>query len=224
MRGALLVALMLVWATPICSATAPIVPAIVVTISPTNKEVASPPDAKVSVNFNGTVTADKLPFVRIVVSLSPSVDMGWPASCDPSTITITDSQPHDFRCNVSVPENSQNGTGTLTIDATGRGGGFTVTTSVTAVIIVHSTASTNRTGGTGGTGKTGTNQTNGGGTQTTQGGTSKIGPFDMPTMLILVVVIAVAAVSVVYWIRQRRITRRRFAESGEAPVEDVEAL
>ena len=224
MRGALLVALMLVLATPVCSATAPIVPALTVTITPTNKEVTSPPNLTVTVNFDGTVTVDKLPFVRVVVSLSPSVNAGWPATCDPNSIVVTDSQPHDFKCNVTIPENTQNGTSNLTIDAVCRGGGFTVTASATAVIIVHGTAPINKTGGTGGKDKTGTNQTNGGGTGTTQGGTSKIGSFDMTTVLILVVVIAVAAVSVVYWIRQRGITRRRNAESGEAPVEEVEAL
>jgi len=224
MRGVLLVALMLVLATPMCSATGPIVPALIVTISPSSKEVTSPPNLTVTVNFDGAVTVDKLPFVRVVVSLTPTVDAGWPATCDPSTIVVTDGQPHDFICNVTVPENSQNGTGDLTIEAVGHGGGFTVTASASAVITVHGTAFTNKTGGTGGKG-TGTNQTGGGGTGQTQAGSLNLGSTDMKTVAILVVVLAVAAVGTgTYWVHRRRKARLQPDWYEEAPVEEVQPL
>jgi hypothetical protein len=224
MRVVILVALLLLLSAPACSAMEPIVPAVVVTISPSTMQVTSPPNLTVMAYFNGTVTVDKLPFVRIVVTLAASVDEGWACSCSPSTIVVTDAQPHSFMCNVSIPESTANTTTNLTVDAVGRGGGFQVSATAQAIIIVHGTALTNKTGGTGGTGKTGTNQTIPGGSQPSQSKTLKIGPLDTTSLVVLVVVLAVAALSGVYWVRRRKNARRQILESAEAPVEEVQPL
>jgi hypothetical protein len=225
MRGGLLVAAVVILLCPAASATQPIVPVVTITLSPSSVDVSSPADQVVIVDFNGTVTVDKLPGVRIVVTLESSVDAGWPCAMSPTTMVFTSESPKSFTGNVSVPAGTPNISAVLSVSGKGVGGGFqSQTATATAKIIVRGSAPANKTGNTGGTSKTGTDQTNGGGTQTTQGGTSKIGSFDMTTVLVLGVVVAVAAASGAYWIRRRKITRRQIAETGEAPVDDVEAL
>jgi hypothetical protein len=222
MRGALLVALLLVLSVPACSAIPPIVPTLTVTISPSTMQVTSPPNLTVTAYFNGTVTVDKLPFTRIAVSLTASVGTGWPCSCSPNGIIITDEQPHPFACCVTIPEATANSTANLTVNAVGNGQGFTVTATAQAIITVHGTASTNKTGGTGGTGKSGTNETIPGGSQTSQSGPFKLGPLDATGLAALVAVLALAVVSGVYWIRRGKNARRRIDMSAEAPVGDVQ--
>ena len=226
MRGAIWVAVMLLLSVPACSATQPIVPVVTVTLSPSSVRVTSPPNETVMAGFNGTVTADKLPVVRLVVTLTATVDLGWTCALSPSTMVFTNEQPQSFSCNVNIPGGTQNLSATLTVEGKGVGGGFQSQPAMaTAIIIVQGTASTNKTGGTTGKGNTGTNQTNGGGTGQTQGGMSKLGPIDMTTAAILVTVVAVAAAgSGAYWVHKRTKASRQIAESYEAPVEEVEAL
>ena len=231
MRGAALMAIFVVLLFPLGSALSPIQPALMLTLEPTAVTVNSLPDAKVTVNFNGTVRVDKLPLERIVVTLIPEVDEGWPCNLSPTSMVVTDEQPHPFTCIVTVPENTQNVSATLKVEGTGRGGGFVVTALAQSTINVFwyppanwtgGTAGTNTTGGTSGTGSAGTNQTIPGGNQSSTGGPFRLGPLDMTGLAVLVVVLAVAA-SGAYWIRRRKL-RRQNDESADAPVEEVEAL
>ena len=193
MRGALIISLMLILFTPACSAMQPIVPAVTMTLQPSSVNVTSTPTQKSSVDFCGTVTLDKLPMERIVVGLTPSVDAGWASSCSPSSMVITDEQPHQFTCTVVVPEATANHTGTLTVDATARGGGFSVTQSVTALIIVtgppiyipppHNNTQND-------TGQNQTSLTNGTGPADDESGVGPFSPYLMPASILVVVAVA----------------------------------
>jgi len=112
-------------------------PAMTLSLSPNIQDVIVTESLKGTLSFDGKVKVDKLPVERIVVTLTPSVDQGWPCSCSPSTIVITDTADHTFGVSVVVPENwlSAN-SGTLKIDASGRGGGFVVTANSQAIINV----------------------------------------------------------------------------------------
>jgi len=225
MRGTLLVAVLFLILAPACSASEPIVPVVTIAMSPSSVEVTSPPNQTVMAFFNGTVTVDKLPGVRIVVTLSSSVDVGWACALNPSTLVFTNENPQSFICNVTVPGGTQSLSAKLTVECRGVGGGLqSQPAAATSIIIVQGTTGTNKTGGTGGTGKTGTNQTTGGGTGPSGTKTTNVGPFDMKTLGLLAGVIAVAAGgSGAYVVVKRRKTRRRTEDGPEESVEDVKA-
>ena len=112
-------------------------PALTLSLAPNIQDAMVTESLKGSLSFDGKVKVDKLPVERIVVSLQPSVDQGWPCSCSPSTIVITDTAEHSFAVSVVVPENSLSAnSGLLKVDASGRGGGFTVTAYSQAIINV----------------------------------------------------------------------------------------
>jgi len=113
-------------------------PALTLGLTPPQQEAQVSESMKGTLTFDGKVKVDKLPVERIVVSLTPSVDQGWPCSVSPSTIVITDTQDHTFGVTVVVPENSLSAnSGVIKVDATGRGGGFTVTGTSQAIITVR---------------------------------------------------------------------------------------
>ena len=229
MRGTALMAILAVLLLPASSAQTPIVPALVIALTPSTATVNSLPDANVTIMINGTVQVDKLPIVRIVVTLAPTVDRGFAATCDPSTIVVTDTLPHTFICYVDVPAQSPNGTAVLAVDGTGRGGGFTVTATAQSLINVRWYPPANWTGGPAGTNKTnatagaGTNQTIPDANRSSSGGQFRIGPLDATSLGILVVAIAAAAAGA-YLVRRRRRARPGPENAGVEQVEEVEAL
>jgi len=112
-------------------------PALTISLSPTLQDVVVSESLKGSLTFDGKVKVEKLPVERIVVTLNPSVDQGWPCSCSPSSIVITDTVDHPFSVAVVVPENWLSAaSGVLKVDALGRGGGFSVPGSSQAIINV----------------------------------------------------------------------------------------
>jgi hypothetical protein len=219
MRGAFLVAVLLVLFTPACSAIPPKIPDITITLSPSSMDVISPPNQTMIVDFNGTVTLDKLPFVRITVSLTASTGAGWTCSCSPSIMEIVDEQPHSFKCNVTIPEATQNQTTNLTVNAVGTGAGFEHAYGKgEAVIVVHGTPTTKKSDSTGGTDNTETNQTTVGGSPSSQGGPFKLGPLDTTSMALIAVVLVVVAFGV-YWVRRKKNARRQFVDGADETYE-----
>ncbi len=57
------------------------VPALTGSLDPATQEAVVSESQKGPVTFTGSVRVDKLPVERIVVGLTPSVDVGWPSSC-----------------------------------------------------------------------------------------------------------------------------------------------
>lgn len=159
-------------------------------------------DNATDVAFTGSVKVDKLPVERMWVVLAASVDRGWSANCNPSTIVITDTNAHDFTCTVTVPGKTPDSSGNLTVEASGAAG-FTQTARCNGsiAIIGRPPPPVN------GTNQTKTNTTGGGsnGNQTGTGGSSGAATNDIvsqlarnavlvsATALVVIVVVAIAA-------------------------------
>jgi hypothetical protein len=208
MRGAMVALVLIVLSAQACSATQPIIPVATMTIDPTNVQVTSQPNQTVSVNFNGTVTVDKLPMARTTVTLSPAVDAGWPVAVSPSTLVFTSESPQTFSCTVSVPGNTSGQSTNLVIDAKCVGNGFQSLSTATAIITVKGSGPANQTKGTGGTGSAGTNQTIPGGGPSAGSGAFRLGPLDMTGLAVVIAVVAAMAASGVFWVRRRRTAGR----------------
>jgi hypothetical protein len=112
-------------------------PALTVVLTPPPGMATVTESQKATLTLSGTIQVEKLPVERIVVTLTPSVDQGWPCSCSPSTIVVTDTQEHQYSVTTVVPERWLSVTsGTLKVDAMGVGGGFQVTGTSQAIISV----------------------------------------------------------------------------------------
>jgi hypothetical protein len=163
MRIAPLLSTILVLLAPCTEGASPIVPTIALTLTPSDVNVNASTEKDVQVEFQGTVTVDKPPMVRVVATLEGSVDTGWVVALDPNTFVFTMPGTQQFSCKVIVPQNATNMTGTLAITGRAMGGGLqSDPASVTAVINVTGTGpvnltADNRTGGSGGTRTGGTN-------------------------------------------------------------------
>jgi hypothetical protein len=140
MRLALLISTLLVLLSPCAEGSSPIVPTILLTISPSNANVNASTEKDMQVEFQGTVTVDKLPVVRAVATIQSSVDTGWVAALSPSTFVFTSAGSEQFTCTVVVPKNTNSTTGTLTIVGKVVANGFqSQPTQVTAFINVNGT-------------------------------------------------------------------------------------
>ena len=146
MRLALFLSALLVLLAPCTEGSSPIVPTIALTLSPSGANVNASTEKDVQVEFQGTITVDKLPAVRAVATISSSVDTGWVAALSPSTFVFTSSGSQPFTCTVVVPQNTTNMTGTLTVNGKVVAGGLqSDPTSVTALINVTGTEAVNLT-------------------------------------------------------------------------------
>jgi hypothetical protein len=119
------------------AAPGPIVPKLTETLSPSIMN-ATTKYYDVNATFNGTVQLDKLPLVRMVVTLVSGVDTGWASQCSPSSLVITDEGIHTFSCVVVVPVNIT-AIANVTVDAKASGGGFNVWASAVSLLSVVST-------------------------------------------------------------------------------------
>ena len=208
MRACLIFTSLVILLSPACSATQPIKPAVTVTLSPSSVNVTSQWSQKISLTFDGTVTVDKLPLERIVVNLNPHVDVGWPCNASPTTMVITDESPHSFSCTVVVPEGMPNTTGTLTVDAVANGGGFSVTSTATAIIVVTGPPGYNQTSQNHSSQNPNSqNQTSTNGTQVS---TARPGALDsMSVPIIAVVLVAAASGGGGYFFLRRKMRQRQ---------------
>lgn len=211
MRALSAIAISILLLMPLGSATQPIIPKVTVQLSPSVQNVTVSPTQKGTAQFSGNVTVEKPPVVRMVVSLVSTIDKGWPSSCDPTPMVITDTSPHSFGVTVVVPEGTPNSTGILTVTANATGMGLTITATATAMIVVKGPSAANQTSQN----KTATGQGSSAGTaqNSTSGSSAKTGGIDLTTVSIVAVVLvaAVAGGGGYYVIRRRR---RRNEEAG----------
>jgi len=109
-----------------------------ITIDDPSKEAVVGGDTKAEMVFYGNVTVDAITGERIVVTLVPNVNQGWPSSVDPATMTIWNKNPVAFTAKVEVPEYSLAcNIGNLTVNGTARGGGLVTYANATARITVR---------------------------------------------------------------------------------------
>lgn len=119
-------------------ATLPGTDRLTITIDDPSQEAVVNTSEKADVVFHGNVTVDGIRGERIIVTLTPQVNQGWPCSIDPSTMTIRDNAPNPIVMKVTVPENSLAAhAGILTVEGVARGGGLTTTANATAIITIR---------------------------------------------------------------------------------------
>ncbi len=188
-------------AAPPVPAAEPIIPILVLTLSPEVQNVSVSLDTNATARFNGTATVDKLPLVRCVVTLAASTDTSWPTELNPSALVFGASGSQPFTVNVHVPGGIPSVRANLTVQGRAAANGLQSITEVTAVIDVKGAAAQNATGQNG-------TQAN----VTRAGGSSPGGPSGNLTMPILGVVLA--AVSVAAYVVHRR--KRNQPRSSEA--------
>lgn len=210
MRALSAIAIGIILLMPLGSATQPIVPKVTVQLSPPVQNVTVSPTQKGAAVFSGNVTVEKLPFVRMTVTLNSSVDKGWPSSVSPATLAITDSSPHSFGVTVVIPEGTTSSTGTLTVDAKAVGGGFAVTSTASAMIVVTGPSAANQTSKN----QTSAGQGSSAGTaqNSTSGSSAKTGGIDLTTVSIVAVVLVAGVAGGGYYAVRRR--KRRMEEAG----------
>ena len=110
---------------------------VTVSMAPSAITVHSNPTATTNVTFNGTVKLDKLPAVRVMVSLTSSVSSGgWPSSVKPSSMVITDKQPHAFKCTVVIPAGTHPTVATITVTVYANAILITKTAKTSSIITV----------------------------------------------------------------------------------------
>lgn len=122
---------------PAATASPNPVPVVQIKLDTSNQIAKVSESAQGTVQFSGTVSIDKLPVERVVVTLTTSVDAGWASQCSPSSMLFTSTAPQSFTVTVIVPQATpSNIIGTLKIDGKAVGGGLQGLTNTQAIITV----------------------------------------------------------------------------------------
>jgi hypothetical protein len=126
------------WSGPAAAIPNPTAPVLTVTIDePTTVEAVVTEKELGFANFAGTVTMDKLPFERVMVVLTVSVDTEWVAVLSPTTMVFTSNGPQPFTFVVTVPEaTSAEEVGHVKVTASASGTGYSVSDDAKANVTV----------------------------------------------------------------------------------------
>lgn len=127
------------FAGPAEAANAPVEVAVI--LSPTQQTINGTGNESPLVQYAGNVRVDTLPFLRAVVSLDPSCDIGWPVSIDPPQMVFgAGGGTAPFNLTVRVPPHVSNNTTAVRVKAVATAGILSAETESAAVLIVTGSA------------------------------------------------------------------------------------
>jgi hypothetical protein len=211
MRGLLGLCIILTMILPVSQGAVNPVPVVSIRLDTASQNVNVTANSSAVVQFTGQCGVDKLPIEKVTVQLTSSVDKGWSAQVNPSSMLFTSTTPQSFTCTVTVPAGTPQDTyGKLTVTANATTNIFRTTTHTDALIAVNGPAPVNQTGNATNVtkGHAGTNQTTNG-TGTAGDGAGKFLGMgnDQLMMAGAAVVILLAAATAGAFVRVRRARR-----------------
>jgi hypothetical protein len=114
-------------------------PTLTMVLSPSHFNVVSNATEPLPMFFEGTATVQMGILDRNTyrLSLSSITDTGWVSTVSPTELTFSDSGSQDFDCTVLIPPSSPNMTANITVDGILSGGGFSISGTTTARVIVE---------------------------------------------------------------------------------------
>jgi len=132
----LLVAMLVLVPTGSQAAVNP-VPVLALKLDSANQNARVTESAPGIVTFTGSMSIDKLPVERCVVTMTSSTDIGWVSQVSPTTAVFTSTTPQSFTCTVVVPQGTANAQyGKLVINGRAVAGGLQSTAVTEGIIAV----------------------------------------------------------------------------------------
>jgi len=195
-RALAILSILVILALPFSSAQEPIVPVLALSMTPSAVNVKASQNESVSVQFNGTASVDKLPMVRVVVTLTSATDIGWVSQVSPTTMVFTSSGSQDYVCTVVIPVGSPSASGILMVNGRAVSMGLQSLAETKALITVQGVPMLNLSAGN----------------HTQKNATSPAGPFKLggsSTLTISVLGVVILCAAVAGFLLHRRTRQRR---------------
>ena len=134
---ALLVTLLVVSLPASAERTQPLVPTISLSVAPQEQLVWSSPNETTPVHLTGKVTVGVARGETAHVTLDCAIDTGWPAQLSQTQMTFSTSGSQDFSCDIVVPQGAPNTTGSLVVSGRVVAAGLQSVAQANALIVVN---------------------------------------------------------------------------------------